>query len=57
MCICADRHPKCAGQAKVSQLNVALGVDQQILGLEVSVQHTVNMTVGNACKQLVHVAL
>ena len=53
MSVGSDRNPKGSSQAKVSQFNVALTTDQEILWLQVSVQYPMGMTVGNAIYHLV----
>lgn len=49
----AQRDTKCTRKPKVSQLQVALLVDQQVLRLQVSVQDAVRMAEVDATDQLV----
>ena len=49
-----ERDAKSAGQSKVGQLQVSLAVNQQVLGLEIAVQHTVAMAVAHTRAQLAH---
>jgi len=48
---------KGTGEAKVGELDVAVGVDQQVLWFQISVQDTVCMAKLNALQQLPHVTL
>ena len=45
------------GEAKVRQLEAAPRVDEQVLGLEVPVEHAVGVAEGHALHHLVHVGL
>jgi hypothetical protein len=47
-------HTKGASQTKISQLQIALLVDQQVLGLEITVKNSMSMTVPDALAQLHH---
>lgn len=47
-------YTKGSGQTKISQLEVTVTVDQQVLGLEISVQNAVAMAVTNTLNQLGH---
>lgn len=53
----AHGHPEGASQAEVGQFDGAVGVDEQVLGLEVAVQHAVRVAEGQALQQLEQVAL
>ena len=53
----ADRHPEGPGQAEVGQLDLPLGVDEKVLGLQVPVEDPVGVTEGKALQQLEEVAL
>ena len=44
-------------QAEVSQLYVPFNIDQQVLGLEVTVKDSVRVAVSDALQQLVQVTL
>ncbi len=57
MGVCSDRDTKRPGQSKVSQFDHALAADEDVLWFEVSVQHTVGVTEGDAIQHLVQVAL
>ena len=50
---CLDGNRECSGETKVADLDVALGVDQKILGLQVSVDDPLGMAVVNSTEQLV----
>lgn len=52
-----DRDAKGTCQAKVSKLDVPLGVNQQVLRLEVAVQDSVRVAKLDSLEQLEHVAL
>jgi uncharacterized protein (UPF0212 family) len=52
--VCAEGHAKGAGQPKVGELEVAVLVDEQVLGLEVAVQDAVGVAVAHALAQLHH---
>ena len=57
VCVCANGDAKGAGKTKVGQLDVALAIDEQVLWLEVTVQHTARVAKLNALEQLEHVGL
>ena len=46
-------HGKAAGQSKIADLELAVGVDQQVAGLEVAVQHIGRVDVLQAAQDLV----
>lgn len=50
----AQRHTERAGQAKIGQLEIAILVNQQILGLQVTMQDPVGVAVADALAQLHH---
>jgi hypothetical protein len=52
--VCAERNTKSAGQTEISELEVAVLVDQQVLGLQVAMQDTVGMAVAHALAQVHH---
>jgi hypothetical protein len=52
--ICPQRHAKRAGKTKVGQLEIAVFVDEQVLGLQVAVQHAMRVAVPHALAQLDH---
>lgn len=49
-----DGNAECPCQSKVPELQLPLGVDQEVLGLEVSVQHLVSVAELDALEQLQH---
>lgn len=57
MRVCADRHPKSSCQAKVSELDLPLGIDEEVLGLQVSMKNPVRMAEGQALQQLEKITL
>lgn len=57
MSVGADRHPKGPSQAEVSQLDLPLGVNEQVLGLQVPMENPVGVTEGQALQQLEQVTL
>lgn len=54
MCVRAQGHTKGASQTEIRQLEVAIRVDQQVLRLQVAVQHTVSVAVSDSLAQLHH---
>jgi len=44
-------------QSEVGELDASVDVDQEILWLEVAMDHTVTVAVGDAAQQLVQIAL
>ena len=54
MCVCPQRYPKSPSQTKIGQLEVAILVDQQILGLQVAMEDPVGMAVSDTLAQLAH---
>lgn len=57
MCVGANGNPKGSSQAKVCQLDLALGVDEEVLGLQVPVKDPVRVAEGQALQQLEEVTL
>lgn len=57
MCVCADRHPEGSCQAKVSELDLSLGVDEEVLWLQVSMKNPVRVAEGQALQQLEEITL
>lgn len=52
VCVGTERDTECAGQTEIGQLQVALLVDEQVLRLEVTVQHAVGVAVAGSLKEL-----
>ena len=48
MSVGADRHPEGPSQAEVSKLDLPLGIDEQVLGLQVPMENPVGVTEGQA---------
>lgn len=57
MSVDPDRDPKGSSQAKVCQFDDALVVNEEVLGLEISVKHTTTVTEVYSLQDLVQVAL
>lgn len=57
MCVGADRDPKGSGQAEVSQLDLSLGVDQKVLGLQITMKNPVRVAEGHTLQQLEQITL
>lgn len=57
VCVCSDRNPKSPGQSKVGQLDDSLHIDEEVLGLQVSVQYPMGMAELDAFQHLICVAL
>ena len=56
MCVGAHRGCEASGQAKVSNLDgVCVALHQDVLGLQVTVQHSIGMNEGHSLQHLVHV--
>lgn len=55
--VCADGHAKCSSETKVGQFQYTLAVDEQVGQLQVAMENTVRMTIGDAFEELEHVAL
>lgn len=54
MGVCAQRDTKGAGETEIGELEVALLVDEEVLGLEVAVQDAVGVAVLDAVAKLEH---
>lgn len=54
MCVCAQRNTKGAGKTEIGELEVALLVDEEVLGLEIAVQDAVGVAVLDAVAKLEH---
>lgn len=57
MCVGANGNPKGSCQAKVRELDIALGIDEEVLGLQVPVKNPVRVAEGQALQQLEEVTL
>ena len=57
MCVCADRHSEGSCQAEVSQLDLTLSIDEEVLGLQVSMKNPVGVAKGQALQQLEKITL
>lgn len=52
MCVCSERDAESSSQTEVSQFQITGLVDEQVLGLEISVKDTVGVAVVNSSEQL-----
>ena len=52
VCVGTERDTECAGQTEISQLQVALLVDEQVLRLEITVQDAVGVAVAGSFEEL-----
>lgn len=57
MCVCTDRHAEGSCQPKVSKLDLTLGIDEEILWLQVSMKDSVRVAESQALQQLEQVTL
>ena len=57
MCVGTDRHTKSPRQPEVSQFDLTLGVDEQVLRFQVSVEHAMGVAECQTLKKLEQVAL
>ena len=57
MSINSDWNAECSGQPEVRQFNDTLTVDEQVLGLEITVQHSPLVAKQDTLKDLVKVTL
>lgn len=48
----AQRDAECAGESKVGELEVALAVDEEVLGFEIAMQDAVGVQVVDALDEL-----
>jgi hypothetical protein len=53
----SDRNTKGASETKIGQFELPLAVDEQVWWLQITVQDTVVMAVGNASQELVEETL
>ena len=49
-----DRNAECSGQTEIRELELALVVDEEILGFQVSMEHPIFMAKGDTLEELVH---
>lgn len=54
MSVCSQRHTKSASKTEIRKLQITILVDQQVLGLEITVQDSVRVTVLDTLAQLQH---
>lgn len=52
--ICAKGNTEGASKTKIGKLEIAIAVDEQILGLQIAMQHSMAVTVSNTFTQLTH---
>lgn len=57
MSVGADRYSKSSRQTKVCQFDLPLGVDEEVLGLQVSMKNSVRVAEGQALQQLEEITL
>lgn len=57
VCVCANRQAHSSSQAEISQLKTTLRVNQEVLGLQVTVQDATRMAVSHPTYQLIKVTL
>lgn len=57
MCVRADRYTKSSRQAKISQLDLSLSIDEEILRFQVSMKNPVRVAEGQALQQLEQITL
>lgn len=57
VCVRADRYAKSSRQAKVSQLDFSLSIDEEILRFQVSMKNPVRVAEGQALQQLEQITL
>jgi hypothetical protein len=55
--VVAQRDAKCTRQTKVSQLQISILVNEQVLRLQIAVENSVRVAKGNAANELSQVAL
>jgi hypothetical protein len=48
MCVRTERDAECSCQTKISKLDVAVAVNQKVLGLQVSVKQSVGVAESNS---------
>lgn len=54
VCVRSQWDTESSCETKISQLQVAVSINQQVLWLQVSVQHPVTVTISNSLNQLCH---
>ena len=57
MCVCADRNSKSSCQAEVSELDLPLSIDEEVLWFQVSMKDPVRVAEGQALQQLEKITL
>lgn len=57
VCVRADRYTKSSRQAKISQLDLSLSIDEEILRFQVSMKNPVRVAEGQALQQLEQITL
>lgn len=57
MCVCTDRHAEGSCQAKVSKFDLTLGIDEEVLWLQVSMKDSVRVAESQALQQLEQITL
>lgn len=57
MCVCTDRHTEGSCQAKVSKLDLTLGIDEEVLWLQVSMKDSVRVAESQTLQQLEQITL
>lgn len=57
VCVSANGNAEGPCEAEVRQLDLSLGVDKEVLGLQVSMQNSVRVAEGQALQQLEEIAL
>ena len=57
VCVGSDGDAERSGEAEVCEFDGAVSVDEEVLRLQVAVQHAVRVAVGDARQELVQVAL
>lgn len=57
VCVSANGNAEGPCEAEVRQLDLSLGVDKEVLGLQISMQNSVRVAEGQALQQLEEIAL
>lgn len=57
VCVRADRYTKSSRQAKISQFDLSLSIDEEILRFQVSMKNPVRVAEGQALQQLEQITL
>lgn len=55
--VCADRYTKSSCKAKVSELDLTLSIDEEILRFQISMKNPVRVAEGQALQQLEQITL